>query len=927
MRSYLLALVAAAALACSADAAETRYPEDAALHAVQFLDADVGYAVGDEGVIWKTIDGGKTWDLMPSGVRGSLRSVHMLTPLAGWVVGREELAHGAGSAGIVLNTQDGGESWRRLYADSIPGLNHVRFGDADTGYMVGDGTDQYPTGVFVTSDGGRHWRPVNGPRCTTWLGCDFLDGKNAALAGAWSRLGVLRNGQLSKADVDSFGGRNVNSLQLRSPKSFAVGQGGLVLESRSQDSKSESVGWGSTDTKLPPDVLKSWDFNAVCCIGNKVWIVGRPGSAVLHSDDLGVNWKVSKTGQTLPLNAVHFFDSNRGWAVGEFGCILATSDGGKTWAVQRRGGQRAAVLCVHARAEGLPVDTVAMLGAEQGLLAAVLRVAAADFKSDLFAESAQPQRLAGAHRTAGGAAAETLWQFPAPQHFAGADKIEVMKHWDRLHGDQAANELLRQLVLALRMWQPDLVLGDDPDFKTTGNAASALIAEALHEAFKQAADPKAFPEQIEQLDLKPWRVTRYYGIWDKRNGSHVSVDNTREVRRNCRLPMPSTRPSPPGLAGRDAAGVADGAIFRMLATTQTGDPKNLLDGVNFGPLGVSRRNVTPVDELNPKLAAAVKSQRQLLTLAKNPIAGLAESPQLLGQMGGLLARLPEDRAAKAGCAIAGEFARQGQWDLARDAYMEIITRYPLHPMAVDACRWLIRFNSSSEARRRKELGQFLVAPVTPPKGALVPSPNADPKLAGAPKINPPVKIGPEMTQEQLEALAKELKSNSVTHAGYFFSDPAELLHWYKGSLLLGKQLAGFGKLYAGDPSIQFCLQSSNRKLGDFKSAYQFYSTYCGEYAEGPWRETAAQELWYANRVGLPPRPLAVCRETNAKPYLDGNFDDACWKGQKPMVLRDAVQQTAKEYPTEAMLSFDGQFLYIALTCKHPIGRSVPAAQG
>ena len=505
------------------------YPQDAALRAVQFLDADIGYAVGDEGVILKTIDGGKTWELLPSGVRGSLRSVHMLTPLAGWVVGREELSHGAGSAGIVLCTQDGGESWRRLYTDTIPGLNHVRFGDANTGCMAGDGTDQYPTGIFVTNDGGRHWQPVSGPRCTTWLGGDFLNGKNAALAGAWSRLGVLRNGQLGKADVDSFGGRNVLSMQLRLSKSFAVGQGGLILESRSQDSKSDSVGWGPTDTKLPQDVLKAWDFHAVCCVANKVWIVGRPGSAVLHSDDLGVSWKVSKTGQTLPLNAVHFFDANRGWAVGEFGTILASGDGGKTWTVQRRGGQRAAVLCVHARAEDLPVDTVAMLGGEQGLLTAVLRVAAADFKSDPFSESAQPQRLAGADRAAAGAAAETLWQFPSPQHFAGADKADVLKYWDRMHGDRAAQELLRQLVLAFRMWQPDLVLGDHPDFKTTGNAASALIAEALHEACKQAADPKAFPEQIEQLDLKPWHVTRYYGLWDKRGGSHVSIDNTREA--------------------------------------------------------------------------------------------------------------------------------------------------------------------------------------------------------------------------------------------------------------------------------------------------------------------------------------------------------------------------------------------------------------
>src|SRR5205809_818085 len=127
MRPYLLALAAGAALALPARAADTRYHEDAALRAVQFIDAEAGWAV--------------------------------------------------------------------------PGLNFVRFGDAETGYLAGDGTDQYPTGLFLTTDGGRHWAPIKGQRCTSWLGGDFLDGKTGALAGSWSRLGSVRNGDFGNADV------------------------------------------------------------------------------------------------------------------------------------------------------------------------------------------------------------------------------------------------------------------------------------------------------------------------------------------------------------------------------------------------------------------------------------------------------------------------------------------------------------------------------------------------------------------------------------------------------------------------------------------------------------------------------------------------------------------------------------------------------
>src|SRR5207248_6358098 len=411
------------ALVLPVRAADTRFHEDAALHAVQFIDAEVGWAVGDEGVIWKTINGGKTWERQPSGTRASLRSLHALTHLVVWVVGREELP-GGGSGGVVLVTQDGGEKWTRILTNFVPGLNYIRFGDAETGYLAGDASDQYPTGLFRTTDGGRHWAPIKGQRCTTWLGGDFLDGKTGALAGAWNRLGTVRGDNFGKADVDQLGGRNVCGIQLRQAKSFAVGQGGLVLQS-----KSLGGGWDFTETKLPQDILAVWDFHGVCVLGDKVWIVGRPGSAVLCSDDKGTTWQVARTGQPLPLNGVHFFDDKRGWAVGEYGIILATSDAGKNWRVQHRGGQRAAVLCVHARGQDLPLDTLAMLGAEQGYLTATVRVAAADPKSDAAAESSQPQRLAAAQRLAGGAAAETLWQFPIPQHLANAGKKDLLNHW------------------------------------------------------------------------------------------------------------------------------------------------------------------------------------------------------------------------------------------------------------------------------------------------------------------------------------------------------------------------------------------------------------------------------------------------------------------------------------------------------------------
>src|SRR5262249_37788809 len=154
----------AAVLALPLAAADHRHCEDAALYAVQFVDGNEGWAVGAEGAIWHTIDGGKNWERQPSGVRSTLRAVHFLNPFTGWAAGREELPHGAGSVGVILVTRDGGLKWQRLSVNTLPGLNCVRFFDDKFGIVAGDGSDQFPSGVFSTNDAGRTWKALPGPR-------------------------------------------------------------------------------------------------------------------------------------------------------------------------------------------------------------------------------------------------------------------------------------------------------------------------------------------------------------------------------------------------------------------------------------------------------------------------------------------------------------------------------------------------------------------------------------------------------------------------------------------------------------------------------------------------------------------------------------------------------------------------------------------
>jgi len=239
-------------------------------------------------------------------------------------------------------------------------------------------------------------------------------------------MASVRTERVAVGQNDSLGGRTLRGVHLDGKHGFAVGEGGLVLEG-----DCGAASWDFVDVKLPEELKASWDFHAIHGSGKHFWAVGRPGSVVLHTPDAGRSWEVQRTGYPLPLHGLYFGSERQGWAVGEFGTILGTSDGGKTWKLQRRGGQRAAALFVHARSAGLPADAVALLGGQDGYLTTALRVTAPDPSSAAPGRVTEATRFALAHRQAGGAAAETLWQFPVGSHSARGERDELLKAWTR----------------------------------------------------------------------------------------------------------------------------------------------------------------------------------------------------------------------------------------------------------------------------------------------------------------------------------------------------------------------------------------------------------------------------------------------------------------------------------------------------------------
>jgi len=101
----------------------------ARLNGVSFAGPEKGIAVGDNGTILRTLDGGTTWTIQPSGTTLTLYGVSTLNGVN---------AAAVGNIGTILTTSDGGTTWATTTSATTNNLYAVHFLDVDRGTIVGD---------------------------------------------------------------------------------------------------------------------------------------------------------------------------------------------------------------------------------------------------------------------------------------------------------------------------------------------------------------------------------------------------------------------------------------------------------------------------------------------------------------------------------------------------------------------------------------------------------------------------------------------------------------------------------------------------------------------------------------------------------------------------------------------------------------------
>lgn len=209
------------------------------------------------------------WQPQVSGTTAFLSSVHFTSSSTGWI---------AGYGGTILMTTNGGDIWTAQISGTATDLISVHFPNSSTGYACGS------NGIILkTTNGGVNWIVQN--------------------SGTTEQLNSI---YFPNASVGFTVGTNGTILR--------TGNGGLNWVSRVSGTA---------------DYLFSTHFTST----STGWSVGGSPfteNIIIKTTNSGTNW-FFQTAPAQGLLSVHFISPTTGCAVGSFGRVVYTSDGGLNW--------------------------------------------------------------------------------------------------------------------------------------------------------------------------------------------------------------------------------------------------------------------------------------------------------------------------------------------------------------------------------------------------------------------------------------------------------------------------------------------------------------------------------------------------------------------------------------------------------------------
>jgi photosystem II stability/assembly factor-like uncharacterized protein len=249
------------------------------IYSISFPDSLIGYLAGGGGSLFKSFDGGHTWQNIAT------------PPLSYLFFTSIDTGYASGINGTLLKTVDGGLTWDYISSWAPIGITGLFFNNSNTGYVISEYGD-----IEKTTDGGLSWINLGGaiPNAIDLKSIYFINDSTGYCAGYIHGL---------------FGEHNVNRIL----KTIDYGNS-----------------WDTTfvDTLLNVDNYTSIYFSSL----DTGFVSGRKGVIATYDGGSTWTWTISNN---LPnggfLRDVCSINNNISIAIGDNGIVFKTTDGGLTW--------------------------------------------------------------------------------------------------------------------------------------------------------------------------------------------------------------------------------------------------------------------------------------------------------------------------------------------------------------------------------------------------------------------------------------------------------------------------------------------------------------------------------------------------------------------------------------------------------------------
>jgi len=191
--------------------------------------------------------------------------------------------------------------------------------------------------IIRTTDGGQSWVRQDAGTKRPFLAITCLDAKTAWIAGKEGIVYGTKDGGDTWTQLQTGSTRHIFAIEFpNTERGHAVGDFGTMVHTEdggktwtaSRVPENVALPESALDTGVEPGDVNLYGISYGDA--DHVWVVGEFG-IVMASADGGRTWTQQHTPIESTLFGVRFLDVNRGFAVGIDSTILSTTDGGQTW--------------------------------------------------------------------------------------------------------------------------------------------------------------------------------------------------------------------------------------------------------------------------------------------------------------------------------------------------------------------------------------------------------------------------------------------------------------------------------------------------------------------------------------------------------------------------------------------------------------------